>query len=79
MFELEPEEAWRRRLLALFLETYFFKNLLNSDVDSSFSLFSGSLSDAVLAQVQSAPEDEIIVFLTCLGTGKSSVDLFQDR
>lgn len=79
LFELEQEEAWRRQLLVLFLETYFLNDLLNSYVDSSFSLFSGSLSDAVLAQVKSAPADEIIVYLTCLGMEKSSVNLFQDR
>ena len=70
----------KTELLAFFLETFKkIMNLWNSDAGYYSSVFSGSLAGGVLIQVQSAPSDEIIVFLTCFGTGKSSVKLIQDR
>lgn len=78
LFELEPEKtvitffSWKLFLLKKM-------DLWTSDVGYYRSVFSGSLSDGVVIQVQSAPSDEIIVFLTCFGTGKSSVNLLQDR
>lgn len=76
LFELELEKT---ELLAFFFLGNFFFKTWNSDVGYYSSVFSGSLSDGVLIQVESAPSDEIIVFLTCFGTGKSSVNLLQDR
>jgi hypothetical protein len=75
LFELEPEKT----VITFYWKLFLLKkmDLWTSDVGHYPSVFSGSLSDGVVIQV--APSDEIIVFLTCFGTGKSSVNLLQDR